>query len=79
MGFESRPPVTQVFLYLRKSTRDDEERQIRSIADQRAECLRLAERLNLDNVSKACKVMGYSRQQFYEKWSRVVGLWSWMK
>ena len=45
MRLDSRPVVTHIFLYLRKSTKDDEKRQVRSIGDQRADCMVLAERL----------------------------------
>lgn len=61
MRYDSRPAVTHVFLYLRKSTRDEAERQIRSIGDQREDCLALSERLNLTIVDEFVEARSASR------------------
>ncbi len=61
MHDDSRPAVTDVFLYLRKSTSEAEERQIRSIDDQRQDCLTLAERLNLTIVDEFIEARSASR------------------
>jgi len=52
MRYETQTAVKDIFLYLRKSTKDEQERQIRSIADQRQDCLALAERLKLNIVDE---------------------------
>lgn len=37
----------RVFLYLRRSSKEGTEKQVRSIPDQEADCLRVAEQLGL--------------------------------
>jgi hypothetical protein len=61
MRLDSRPTVTDIFRYPRKSTRDADERQIRSIYDQRQDCLALAERLNLTIVDEFVEDRSASR------------------
>lgn len=46
------------------SKADDRTTTSEKVARRKPSLLELAS--NLDNVSKACKPMGYSRQQFYE-------------
>jgi len=52
MRYETQPAVKDVFLYLRKSTKDEQERQLRSIGDQKEDCLYLADRLNLNIIDE---------------------------
>jgi len=48
--YDDRPRIKDVFLYIRKSTDENTNRQIRSLGDQRQECEALAERLGLNIV-----------------------------
>ncbi len=43
------------------------------VARRKLSLLELAKELN--NVSKACKLIGYSRQQFYEIWDTHLSVW----
>ena len=52
MFVSEKPAIKEVFLYLRKSTREEDERQVRSITDQRSECLVMAERFGLNVVEE---------------------------
>ncbi|MES9898567.1 MAG: recombinase family protein [Sedimenticola sp.] len=52
MYIDDKPKIKDVFLYLRKSTREEDERQIRSIHDQRSECIAMAERFDLNVVEE---------------------------
>ena len=48
--YDDRPRIKDVFLYIRKSTDENTNRQVRSLGDQRRECEALAERLGLNIV-----------------------------
>jgi len=48
--YEDRPRIKDIFLYIRKSTDENTNRQVRSLGDQRQECVALAERLGLNIV-----------------------------
>ena len=58
---EASTAVRRVFLYLRKSTKDEAERQIRSIGDQRQDCIGLAERLGLEIIDEFTEDRSASR------------------
>jgi hypothetical protein len=48
--YDDGPRIENIFLYIRKSTDENTNRQIRSLGDQRQECEALAERLSLNIV-----------------------------
>lgn len=48
--YDDQPRIKNVFLYIRKSTEENTNRQVRSLGDQRQECEALAERLGLHVV-----------------------------
>lgn len=49
-NYDTKPPIKNVFLYLRQSSDEREGKQVRSLLDQHDDCLRLAEHLGLNII-----------------------------